>query len=1051
MNRRLLPTMALLLVGSGTCALVYQVVWMREFRLVFGYSTAASAATLAIFMGGLGAGGFFWGRRVDGHENPLALYARLELLISLSAALTPILVLVAQALYLPTGGSQVLGAFAATAVRLVLATLVLAVPTFLMGGTLPAAARAATPDDDRSRGNLSVLYGANTLGAVAGALVSTFWLIEALGNRGTLWAASAVNAAVGFVAWRASRGAPAPDPAGRAPEPARTKKQDRAAKGAGPAVPAGFALAAAAIVGFAFFLMEIVWYRMLTPILGGSVYTFGLILAVALLGIGTGGIAYRVWETRWQPTIAAFSWTCALEAAWLALPYALGDRLALLALSLRPPEGGHFWPLIGGWLVVTAIVALPAALVAGFQFPLLIALLGRGRTEIGRDVGRAYGWNTVGAILGSLAGGFGFLPWLSALGTWKAVVAMLALLCGAALVVSRRQGRVRPGAAAPLAAAALACAMLSLTGPTAAWRYSSIGAGRSDLKEFAPNAVRDWANGMRRTLAAEQDGVEASVAVRVASKKGFAILSNGKSDGSGRGDLGTLMMTGGLGPILHPGAKRAMVVGLGTGVSAGWLAASPAIERVDVFELEPAIAEAAEAFGDANRQVLRDPKVRVIFGDARELILTTRDRYDIIVSQPSNPYRAGVASLFTREFYGAALARLNPGGMFLQWVQGYEVDRAAVDSVYATLGSVFPSVETWQLEAYDILFVASREPVRYDAEALRRRLQDEPFSRCLNLAWRARGLEGLLAHYVAGPATARRIAARSAGAINTDDRMRLEFAFAQSAGGETSDLMSGLRREAKALGDDRPPLDDAQVDWTAVAYQRDSAYVFEGVPPADDGAGGEDPERRERTAAKVAFYTGNLAPAAPVWRRLPRAPLDTLELAAFAEALASSGDETAAGAIDALRPHQPGEADAILGLLRWRQRRVPEAAAALEASLTRYAREPWPMVELMSRTLDTSVEVARRDPEFARRLWTLLRAPFSLAVLQAKRQNTLIALADVLGEGRCVEAFGQLEPNVPWQRSFLEQRVKCYEAASHPRAARSRADLAAFVAAEGLK
>ncbi len=197
---------ALLLVGSGASALAYQLVWTRELRLVFGHSTAASAAVLAIFIGGLGAGSLLIGPRADRHPRPLALYARLEAAVALFAALTPLLLAVARAAYLGLGGSLALGSLLSTLVRLLLSALVLLVPTVLMGGTLPAAARAVETTGDARRRTTALLYGANTLGAVAGALVATFYAFERLGNRGTLFAACAVNLGVAAAAVLLARG-----------------------------------------------------------------------------------------------------------------------------------------------------------------------------------------------------------------------------------------------------------------------------------------------------------------------------------------------------------------------------------------------------------------------------------------------------------------------------------------------------------------------------------------------------------------------------------------------------------------------------------------------------------------------------------------------------------------------------------------------------------------------------------------------------------------------------------------------------------------------------
>ncbi|HWP64832.1 MAG TPA: fused MFS/spermidine synthase, partial [Candidatus Limnocylindria bacterium] len=426
---------AALLFGSGACALIYQVAWLREMRLVFGASTPASAAVLAIFMGGLGAGGYLLGRRADRHPRPLALYATLELAVAATAAATPLALVLVRAAYVAVGGSVSLGLGAATVLRLVLAALVLGVPTLLMGGTLPAAARAGAGEHDPRRRRLAVLYGVNTLGAVTGALLATFLLLEILGTRTMLWTACLANALVALAARSLAR-----DVESLPPDDVPEAHAEHGN------APAPFVLVAAAVVGFVFFLLEIVWYRMLGPILGGSSFTFGLVLAIALFGIGVGGAAYAIAGSARHATLAAFAATCAGEALAVAVPYALGDRIALLAALLRPFEAFGFAGLVAGWAVVTSVVVLPPAIVAGYQFPLLIGLLGRGRTDVGRHVGLAYAWNTGGSIVGSLAGGFGLLPLLGAPGTWVAASLVLLALGAVALVLGVRGGARRAAA-----------------------------------------------------------------------------------------------------------------------------------------------------------------------------------------------------------------------------------------------------------------------------------------------------------------------------------------------------------------------------------------------------------------------------------------------------------------------------------------------------------------------------------------------------------------------------------------------------------------------------
>ena len=356
-----------------------------------------------------------------------------------------------------------------------MSVIVLAVPTLAMGGTLPAAARAVTRAGDVRRQHVATLYAANTLGAVAGCLVADVLPARDLRNARDAVAGRRAERARGDARARAgtadeheareAAGASEVTPDHRDLTPPHLPHPPYPPHLPSAAPPALFLLIASATVGFAFFLMELVWYRLLGPLLGGSVFTFGLVLAVALAGIGLGGLLYSLIGRDRPASLVGFAVCCLLEAAAVAATFALGDRMALLALALLPLGAVGFAAAIGGWTLVTAIVVLPPAIVAGYQFPMLIALFGQGRDHLGRDVGLAYAANTAGAIVGSLAGGFGLLPWLSAPGAWRLVaVVLVALGLAAAVLDVARAERARPASDSAFAAA-VACAWISAASP----------------------------------------------------------------------------------------------------------------------------------------------------------------------------------------------------------------------------------------------------------------------------------------------------------------------------------------------------------------------------------------------------------------------------------------------------------------------------------------------------------------------------------------------------------------------------------------------------------
>ncbi|WP_395840309.1 fused MFS/spermidine synthase [Cystobacter fuscus] len=1028
-----------LLFGSGFCALVYQTAWQRELRLIFGASTAASAAVLAIFMGGLGLGGALLGARVDRHKRPLAFYADLELLISLSAAVTPLLVWLARTLYVTLGGTVSLGLGLGSVVRLLLSTLVLAVPTLLMGGTLPAAARAAeTPEDVRRRA-LAVLYGVNTLGAVAGATASTFLLFEVFGTRTTLWLASLVNVLVALVARSVARSLPESEPdqaqAGPTPEDAKAL----------PLPPRSFVLTAAALVGFAFFLMEMVWYRMTSPLLGGSTFTFGLILMVALAGIGLGGAAYAAWGQTRPATLRGFALTCILEALLLAVPLALGDKVAVLATLTRPLSVFGFSGLVLSWTLLAALVVFPAAFVSGVQFPLLLALLGRGGEQVGRQVGLAYAWNTVGSIVGSLAGGFGLLPLLTAPGVWRTVGGVLVVLGLVAAAMALRWEQAPPSRLVPsLFAAALTVVLLTAEGPSAVWRHSGIGAGRSRVDTSSTQGLRESTSQLRDSLLWEADGVESSVGIL--GSDGLSFLVNGKSDGNSVGDASTQVMGGLIGALAHPNPRHALVIGLGTGSTAGWLGSVPEMERVDVVEIEPAILEMARRCADVNERVLDNPKVNIIFDDAREVLLASHESYDIIFSEPSNPYRAGIASLFSREFYQGVRRRLAPGGIFLQWVQAYEVDSRTVRSIYATLSSEFGAVESWQTQAGDLILMATAEPWRHDMERMRARVAQEPYRRALAATFETTELEGVLSHFLAGPALAQRMSKGQEALINTDDLSYVEFAFARSVGRTHTGFAPVLLRQLGIdLGADRMDVGRGTVDWQRVEELR--LLNMQSDPPRRPDLNAS--KLQAHRAVYEAYDRQQLPEALKLWQKTQSRPRDITELRLVGELLVQQGDEAALPLLEQLEVSLPFDARSLRAQWLVGKDRHAEATQSLESAFAVLHQVPWGSGNQLERAMSLSESIARKDAALAERLWNALAQPFSNHRGESSRKQVRLTLATVLGfTQRCVEAFAPYEPHIPWNRPFLEKRARCYVETHHALEDEALADLARFISTE---
>jgi spermidine synthase len=452
-----------------------------------------------------------------------------------------------------------------------------------------------------------------------------------------------------------------------------------------------------------------------------------------------------------------------------------------------------------------------------------------------------------------------------------------------------------------------------------------------------------------------------------------------------------------------------------------------------------------------NHDALANPKVHVTIGDARELLLVGRAKYDLIVSEPSNPYRAGIASLFTREYYEAAAKKLNSGGIFAQWVQAYEIDDRTIQTVYATFGSVFPNIETWQTEEGDLLLVGTTGPRAYDADELRRRIAQEPFQTALRQAWHVSSLEGFLAHFIADHTIADRLQRlQPRPALNTDDRTVLEYAFARNVDRQNGFRLSAFRLMAGVMHANRLPISSGEISWPNVDADRLSMLLGFDEPPNPAEYASE--ALQSSAAAYVNYLKGDLPRALQYWKMHRREPLDLNELLMVAECTANQADPEADAYIEQLRKFMPNEADAILVSLLWHQGKREEAADLLEKVLQRLHSDPWLSLAVTARTLALAEQIGTQSSSGATvmRLYETLRKPFCVYDGDNARLADLLLLGVRLDKGHygkyTLAAIEQVEPFVLWQPTFLRIRAACYKAVGSPRFAQAERDLNEFVA-----
>lgn len=705
-----------LFVGSGCAALVYEVVWFHMLSLVIGASGVSLAILLTGFMGGMCLGSVGYPKLIDSRRNPLKTYAVLELLIALCGLAILVILPAIGRMYWSHSGSG----YASVAVRGVLALFVLLPPTVLMGATLPAIARGVkTTPSGLSR--LGFAYGANTFGAVLGSLLAGFYLLRVHDVSVATYAAAGLNLIVAGVALYLSR-QPTVAPAAVAEEHLP----------ADPTTPPTAVYVAIGLSGLTALGAEVVWTRLLALLFGPTVYTFSIILAVFLTGIGLGS-AYGAKLARHlrRPGVALAIMQLLLVAAiplgtWMIIhvvPHVLSTRHADQSVWTR-----MVFDLLRGMVAL-----LPATWLWGASFPLAVAAAARGERDTGTLVGRVYASNTVGAIVGSLAGSLIGIPLL---GTQGAVQALTLIAAGSAVlmlcylfVANQLVAQSEPGADARPAARWAPAGALMLAGALSPFAAQWIPAVPPGMFAYGRNVDR-WNKSVEYLIVSE--GVDADVVVTNSVEGNQLFHVSGKCVASNSSDdMRIERMLGHLPAMAHAEPKSVLVVGCGAGVTAGSLLKHPSVERIVICDIEACVPRAAQAtFAAQNYGVIDDPRTQVVVDDARHFLASTNEKFDIITTDPIHPWVRGAASLYTHEFFEMCKAHLNSGGIVAQWVPLYETSERAVKCELATLLKSFPNATLWDSDTtgagYDLTVLATGDGSPLDWKRMKRTYNSNP-------------------------------------------------------------------------------------------------------------------------------------------------------------------------------------------------------------------------------------------------------------------------------------------------------------------------------------
>ncbi len=708
---RSLPFLLLLLAASGCAALIYEIVWFQLLQLVIGSSAVSLGLLLAAYMGGLCLGSAALSRVVPASQHPLRIYAFLEVGIGVFGVLALFGVPLIGRIYIagPTTGT------AGVILRGLIAAICLLPPTVLMGASFPAIARRVGTDA-RGVSRLGLLYSANIAGAVAGCLFAGFYLLRVYDVAVATFTAAAINVAAASLAFALV--AHLRHEVGTAPE-----GHARRAPGA------AIVYVAIGLSGMSALGAEVVWTRLLSLLLGATVYTFSIILAVFLVGLWAGSsigsvLARRVRDPR-----------LALAAAQILLAIAIAGTAWTLTYALP------YWP-VDPWLstspwfnfdldVARCVRAIfPATLLWGLSFPLALAAASAEGEDPARLSGEVYAANTAGSIVGALAFSLLLIP---AMGTQGSQQLLIWLAAGAAVCAVLAAFKVASRKIAVLAGAAAGAVILAvlLASTVAAVPWQSIAYGRrvapilrdaalaGDLKPATPLFIGE--------------GINSSVVITEnAGQRNFYV--SGKAEASSTIlDMRLQRLMGHLPALVNGSAKSVLVVGFGAGVTAGAFVPYPDVQSIVICELEPIIPPASdEFFGKQNYHVLHDPRTRVVYDDARHYVSTAPDKFDVITTDPIHPWVKGTSTLYSKEYYELVKSHLNPGGVAAQWLPIYESDKETVATEMATFFAVFPDATVWSNylngDGYDLVLLGRADSAPVDVNRMQQRLEQTAYS-----------------------------------------------------------------------------------------------------------------------------------------------------------------------------------------------------------------------------------------------------------------------------------------------------------------------------------
>lgn len=760
-NKNLKLILFICFFASGACGLVYQVAWLRVLGLIFGNTVYATSTVLAGYMAGLGIGALFWGAWIDKrpHLSPARVYAWLEAGVAVFAVLTPFIWALIEIIHTVFHQTFQPTFFQFSLFKFFVALLSLFIPTFLMGGTLPVLCRFfVSSDSQHSSRSIALLYAWNTFGAVAGVLASGFFLLYVIGVWQTVLLVGLVNAII-FAIVRNFQVEGSENKC----LPAISEEKEMNSSGS---FKRAILLILFGISGAVSMMYEVSWTRILALSLGSSIYAFSVMLATFLTGIALGSWFLGLVMRRFQPTLLMF---CALQVAtafFVFIGINLFDDMPFWFVKIFGWAKSSGFLLETGKFFLAALVMLPPTICIGALFACFIEIFQK-TSKVGSKVGAAYFANTIGTVLGSALTGFFIIPHI---GLHQTLVVAGSLNAGIALFafcLDQSHFKFKNLTASAL----VALILFGSYGQVEPWNQAVMTSGTIvKPASLAGLSKNDFLNTLREKQPLfYKEGLSAIVNVD-RYRDNISLAVNGKVDAS-TDDSFTQFFLGHLPVILHKNPQDVLVIGLGSASTLAAVASHP-VKKIDAIELEPAVIEGAGYFKELNRNVLEDKRVQVFTNDGRNYILTYPGKYDVIISEPSNPWMAGVANLFSLEHYQNMKKKLNQDGIVCQWLHAYSMSVEDLRMIVRTFTEVFPNASLWTSYYPDLMLIG--------------RLEAEPFSfKRIQQAFEIPGVrqdfkphgienaEGFLGNYWIGDQNLRSFSKNAK--INSDNHPYLEF------------------------------------------------------------------------------------------------------------------------------------------------------------------------------------------------------------------------------------------------------------------------------------